>query len=213
MPSKPHGAYVCSHYSCLHQRHNNIFEQQLPINEPSGKHQKTKHAQQFAEWLETALLGGAGQAHRITKQQQIAEPPPLAVQQTLDEERQAWSERWQRDHAELQHNRERLNKIRMDMIQDDTAPMHLATHKLQQAVRKTRAYAGKGPDQIGKDFALALPTEGWQELTSILQLVIGLGILPLTMLQSWVALIPKPQGGLRPIALLLMTYRWLLKVY
>ena len=83
----------------------------------------------------------------------------------------------------------------------------------RKVVRQTRAHAGKGPDSLGKSFALALPAEGWHDITSILQLVLGLGILPLTFLKSFIALIRKPVGGLRPIALLAMTYRWLLKVY
>ena len=85
--------------------------------------------------------------------------------------------------------------------------------KLKKVVASTKAFAGKGPDSIDKHMAQRLPEKGWIALCAVMQTIITLGIVPVQFLYAWIALIPKPQGGLRPIALLSMCYRWLLKMF
>ena len=71
----------------------------------------------------------------------------------------------------------------------------------------------KGPYNVSKAFATQLPEKGWQQLTAVLQATLGLGIVPIQLSHAWIALLAKPAGGWRPIALLCMTYRWLMRCH
>ena len=143
----------------------------------------------------------------------LHKPDPRSVSKSLDEEREVWSKLWQRDQGDLQATRHRLDAIRRDMWTKNETGLQLTVAKLQKVVTATKKHAGKGPDMIDKQFAQRLPPKCWAALSSVLQMAITLGIVPIQMLHTWVALIPKPQGRLRPIALLCMCYRWLLKAF
>ena len=122
--------------------------------------QKTADNKKFSEWLDQALAGGAGAAHRASKACRPPPPDPHSVSKSLQEERKAWSNIWTRDQADLQATRQRLDKVRRDMWSlegQDQAELQVTVPKLKKVVAATKAYAGKGPDSIGKHLAQKLP--------------------------------------------------------
>ena len=175
--------------------------------------QHRRDNQGFAVWLDQALQGGAGAAHRITKGTKEIKPvAPAEASKALATERKAWAGHWCRDADQLAATRGRLDGIRQSMWAeplDDQLKLHPA--RLRKVISATKDNAGKGPDGVDRRLALRLPSQGWTALTQIMQAILCLGILPLQMTHSWIALLQKPLGGWRPIALLCMTYRWLLR--
>ena len=78
-------------------------------------------------------------------------------------------------------------------------------------VRSTKGQAGKGIDQLSRDFVTSLDEKGQKQLHKILGTMFELVVVPTQCLTALVALLPKSATAFRPIALLHMLYRWYMK--
>ena len=79
-------------------------------------------------------------------------------------------------------------------------------------MRRTKPQAGKGIDQLSRDFVTSLDEPGQEQLYKILCTMWRKAVMPTQCLTALVALLPKSATAYRPIALLHLLYRWYMKL-
>ena len=84
--------------------------------------------------------------------------------------------------------------------------------QLHEALYTFPRDTGKGSDNINPDFVKALPRQAKQEIIELFNEVLESGTWPWQWPHVLIALLPKPQGGERPIGLLPFLMRLFLRM-
>ena len=171
-------------------------------------------------WVEGALERGAGRAHRYTKGLTPDTPSEVlhkgVVCDTPDSLMAAKAETWQqfwckpRDQV-LELREDILNLLPEARRQQQSWP-ELSMSDLEWAIKKTPVKTGLGFDQLSPSMLRSLSEEGKRHLLLLLRRMERELMLPAQALLNLVALIDRPDGGDRPITLLPMLYRLLIRM-
>ena len=89
----------------------------------------------------------------------------------------------------------RYAQLREEALQDAALQAPLKPRELQVAQKRLRPGTGLGIDHIAPSDMGAMPTEGWQDLTDLLQACESAASFPLQTLLNLMDAIPKPGGG------------------
>ena len=175
--------------------------------------EKKEKRDEWKEWLDSALAqAGAPKAHKVTKGTAKATPiTPEAGRTVLADQAKFWQGLWSRDQIGKAPLIGKLECLRQKIKENNEQPEYTFVQFMQQ-IRRTKQHAGKGIDQLSRDFVLTLPAEGQQALHKIISKILADLVLPDQCLAAIVALLPKPgSAAYRPIALLHFVYRWIQK--
>ena len=82
---------------------------------------------------------------------------------------------------------------------------------LRKAISRTKAGSAKGACYLDKGFVQELPGVAQNTFVDLVDICWLVAALPTTALMANICLLDKPTGGFRPIALLTMVYRWMLR--
>ena len=168
--------------------------------------------QRWKEWAQSAIEGGAGAAHRVSKS---PEPPSMSLVgsgpiDTMCAKVATWGGLWTRDAHEFGQVRARLTELRRRALAEAPAkdPTPAELQRMQQIV--THMPRRKcGLDCIDATTLSMLPHNGCVEhLSLLLHRIRSSGVLVAQIYQVLVGLLDKPlAAGDRPISLTSYLYR------
>ena len=124
----------------------------------------------------------------------------------LASKRQFWSDFWGPE-TNADSNLRALQSPQQAAQEEEEPLPTITLSVLDTAPRASRRRACKGQDMLGPAGALALPDQGRQELTNILNQIEQAGTWPWQLLGSSFMLKPKPDNTNRPLGLLSMVVR------
>ena len=97
--------------------------------------------------------------------------------------------------------------------EDWIPPSALGRHpkeEFRKAAQRSKAGSAKRACQLDKAFVQQLPEAAQDMLNKLVDTCWKVAAMPTTALQVNICLVEKPAGGWRPIALLVMVYRWMM---
>lgn len=170
-----------------------------------AKKRMDKAAQEWKAWVTTAMMGGAGMAHRFARGETLDSSQVDAP--TISNKREAWSELWQRDLHEKGELMKSIDRIRQRAQQESELRVPLSRSQVTRAIAALPLHTGLGFDRQEPSLLRHLKGEALDGLVNILDSIERYLVLPAQALLVRVALLPKPQGGDRPVSLLWIVYR------
>ena len=170
-----------------------------------------------SNWLSEALKKGSGPAHKHARKDFGLPPPaeqalldgvwqdePILV---MDGRSRAWAAFWRRDKEKRARLGVVLSRLRgLDAEKGGSFPL-FQIEDLNLGLSRIHNATALGMDLISPVDLKGLPCEAKQCLVEVIREVERLGAWPVQTLHVLIALLGKPDGGDRPIALLNMVYR------
>ena len=173
----------------------------------------------WKQWVIQALEKGAGKAHRFTRG--ACRPPDAEAlhrgtvldtpEKIMDMKAAQWDQLWGRDR-EQEAALAKIQALRAPAEAQLAAWPPLTLAGLDRTIRATPVATGLDFDGLDPVLLRSLPPGGRAQLLSILVAMESRMILPAQGMLNAVALLDKPDGGDRPISLMCMLYRLLLRM-
>jgi hypothetical protein len=162
------------------------------------------------KWVDEQLRVGAGGLHRLTKREEIAADsvvegpggPSLSLQQTLDSDREAWSEIWTTFSKEASAPWRGLQGDWEDDFPWSAPLPEITGEDLVSAAKKFKKLTAIGSDAFRPLWITWLSPALLSGFAKLFMALERVGVWPAQVQQILVALIPKADGGRRPIGLL-----------
>ena len=162
----------------------------------------------WSEWLDAAIINSSGSAayklikKKTEKQGGVSKTGEIEIQQKI------WHDIWNRDLKKRPQLLKDIDYIRQLHSNDET----FTRERWDQVISQLRKGAGKGVDQVDRDFLDKCSEGSRNELYQIAKEIVREQVWPVQNLVALIAMQPKPGSeGMRPIALLTMIYRLLTK--
>ena len=161
----------------------------------------------FRAWLDEALQRGARKAHRFCKEVDFPLPSlevtPLAA---VAEVRAFWATYWCRDDALAHGVRSAMHELRL--LAGETEPLAApCAVEMRRGLATLKKDTATSTDVWSPAELESLPDEGLVALGRVFHSIEVVLALPIQVLVAIMALLAKPLGGFRTIALLGMVYR------
>ena len=177
-------------------------------------------ASKWRAWVASSLEKGVGKAHKFTKgpaaqlcnemiEAGVVHDSPEAI---MDCKAGQWDKLWGRDRGQEAALFEKVQALLDPARQQLATWVLLMLEDLARAIRATPVNAGLGFDRLQPSMLRSLPQEGKLQLLLLLRRMEADMILPSQLMLNLVALLDKPDGSDRPISLMPMPYRLLVRM-
>ena len=133
------------------------------------------------------------------------------LQHELEVQVQHWTAVWGRYCPRREELQQQLDEVRVQVVRNE-AYTPVTTQQLRKAILATPLQTGMGSDRLKPSFLRGLCPAALEELRNLLCVFEATGLLPWQLTGAVIALLPTPCGGWRPIALMHMLYRLLIRI-